>query len=296
MTEEELLLSEIEADLKERVPEGMLFENEEVSSQLQQVLLKFLIQFRRNERYTYMDSKEKDKDVALHLAGIPKGVLLFEEWFSNSLFNLANNILAVLTLDLPSNTSYLFFSQVLDDKNIESFFDKSEFTENEEDKLRTLLVPITISPELDVLRQALSAMYVGLHNAANSLLKYWAQSSLFDGVDIQKIIDKAKKIEIENKKGTKDSLTSNNIKHNKSRLIEDYTIRKFKTLPKGSFITIADAINLIIDDVINFSLTSPDVAKATGNFEFYNDIKYKGREKERPRANIRRWISKYINL
>ena len=110
------------------------------------------------------------------------------------LLNFATNILNTLQSTIVKDKVYLSFAHLLDSKNLEVFFDSSKFSEAEEKQLSSMLSPSLVNPELDLLLQALSCIYVGLDNSAKSLLKLWIQALWFDGEDVQKIIDKAKAI------------------------------------------------------------------------------------------------------
>jgi len=148
---------------------------------------------------------------------------------------------------------------------------------------------LSSEPWLTPFSQAIGCASIGLINSSISLMTLCLQKLIYEDEDIYRIISDAKRIEIENRKATKDSLASNNIKHNKNRVIKDYTIRKYKELPTDSYKTIKDAIKLIIDDVINYSNNSEDMNNVTGYFEFDNG----DNERERPKANMRKWISEY---
>jgi hypothetical protein len=288
MTEEEIL-NKIETEFKEQFPDLPISEYQEQFSAYQKVILDFILPFQREEIFIYMNKRESSKCIAKHIAELPQGVSYFEGWLNNGLLNFAINILNTLQSTIAQDQIYLSFAHLLDSKNLQVFFENSKFSEEEENQLSNMLKPFIAESEFDLLLQALSCMYVGLDNSVKSLLQLWVQRLWFDGEDIKKVIEIAKEIEIENKKAAKDSQISNNKKHSKNRIIQSYAINKYLALPKSSYSTIKEAAELIIDDVINYSLTSPDVLNAEGNFIFYSEKE----GKDRPKENIRRWIGKY---
>ena len=195
MTEEEIL-SEIEIEFKDQFPELLISENQEQFDAFQQVLLDFILPFHKEDLFIYMNSREDNKCIAQHIAEVPQGISYFEDWFNQGLLNFASNILQALQSTIAKDQIYLSFAHLLDNKNLEDFFNNSKFSEVEEKQLSRMLSPSLANSELNLFLQALSCIYVGLDNSAKSLLKQWIQELWFDGDDIQKIIDKAKGIAI----------------------------------------------------------------------------------------------------
>lgn len=193
MTEDEIL-SELETEFKDKIPDLSSLENQENLNALQQVLLNFILPFQKEELFIYMSSREDNKCIAQHIAEIPQGIGFFEDWFNQGLLNFATNILNTLQSTIDKDKVYLSLAHLLDSKDLDLFFKKSKFKKDEEQQLSKILSGFLTEPELDLLLQALSCIYVGLNNSAKSLLKLWIQTLWLDGADIQKTIDKAKAI------------------------------------------------------------------------------------------------------
>ena len=194
MTEDEIL-AELKIELQNTIPAKEAIENQEIINALEKVLLDFILPFQKEEIIVYMQSREEGKSHAQHISEVPNGVRHFEEWFNNGLVTFASNILNSLKLILAKDKIYLTFAQLLDSKNLETFFESSKFKEEDKSKFSAMFAPLFSNSELDIFLQALSCMSVGLDNSAKSLLKVWIQALWFDGGDMQKIIDEAKVIE-----------------------------------------------------------------------------------------------------
>jgi len=257
------------------------------------ILNGFVAYCSENEYLKYLFERPEGVDKAVYLSKVPNGVEAFEQWVNTGFSGFAENILTSLKEFIPSDIGFIYFAQFLDDHNYENYFNNSKIPPELHDEIKSSFEELTSEPWLTLFSQAIGCASIGLFNSSISLITLCIQKLIYEDDDIYKIISDAKRIEIENRKATKDSLASNNIKHDKSRVIEEYTIQKFVSLPEHLTLKPIDVINSIVDDVIDFSLTSEDVENASGYFKFYDEIKYKDRPLERPRENIRKWIRKY---
>ena len=290
---EEKLKKELQIELEQMFPIVQDNMDNKLFLEMQQEMVRFVISIQQDEFFSYMENRDKNKCVYHHFAEFPLGVAFIEKWIHTNAFEFSQNILSIIKSSMTDDSSYTLIAELFDSKDLDNFIRQSNFSESDEKKVIEMLTPVIDAPQSDLLLQAMSSTYSGANNIPQSLLKFWSQTLNIGGHDIQEIIAKAKEIETENGKGTKDSLASNNIKHDKSRIIEEYTIQKFVSLPDHLTMKPIDVINSIVDDIIDFSLTSEDVENASGYFKFYDEIKYKERPLERPRENIRKWIRKY---
>jgi hypothetical protein len=293
MIEEEKLKRELQIELEQKFPSAQANMDNNIFLEMQQKMVSFVTSIQQDELNSYLVNRDENKCVFKHFAEYPLGVAFIEKWIHTQSFEFSKNIFSIFKSSMTDDSSYSLLAKLFDSKDLDSFILQSNLSESDEKKLIEIFTPAINNPEFDLLLQAMSSTLSGANNATQSLLKLWSQSLNIDGHDIQEIIARAKEIEIKNGKGTKDSLASNNIKHDKSRIIEEYTIQKFVSLPDHLTMKPIDVINSIVDDIIDFSLTSEDVENASGYFKFYDEIKYKERPLERPRENIRKWIRKY---
>lgn len=188
------LQKEIKTAFRQEFPDLPIDNNNETYEIFESTLFSFLLPLYEDEILIYFRNREETKELSLHIADIPKGISHFEEWLNNGLLGFANSILNTLKQTIPDDKVYLVFAHFLDNKDFDLFIQKSNFSEAEKNNLNTIFPSLMSSGELDTLMQAVSCIYVGLENSANSLLKVWIQSLWFDGHDIQKTIDEAKKI------------------------------------------------------------------------------------------------------
>jgi len=253
------------------------------------ILNSFSISCKENEYIKYLSDRPEEIDLALYLSQIPNGVESFEKWVNTGFYGLAEDILINLKALIPPSVGFIYLAQFFDDHNYDNYFKNAKIPPELHGEIKSSFEIMFSEPGLTLFSQAIGCASIGLFNSSISLMTLVIQKLICENEDIYKTISNAKKIETENKKATKDSLTSNSIKHNKNRVIKDYTIRKFIALPAHSYKTIKEAIDLIIEDVINYSNNSEDMNNVTGYFEFDNGDK----DRERPKANIRNWISDY---
>lgn len=288
MSEKENTSKEIELEFKTRFPNLPLEQNQELFKKLFGLLADFITPPEGDEIYLHMIDREVSKDISLHIADVPQGPFNFEEWFNNSVLSFSTNVSNVVKSTISEDK---LAGKLFDDKDIKSFSLKKYLSDKEKKELTSTINPFFKKPENDLLLQSHSAMCFGANNTSQSLLKLWAKTLKIEGEDIQEIIDKAKKIYIERTKATKDSLNSNNKKHSNNRLIRSYAIKRFTELKSNSYKTNKEAAELIIDDVIEYSLISPDVLHGAGHFKFYNaDV-----VSDRPLVNVRKWIGEHKN-
>lgn len=248
MTEEEIL-SEIKMEFKEKFPDLPISEHQEQFNTFQQILLGFILPFHRDEIFIYMANREDSKCIAQHISEIPQGISYFEEWFSKGLLSFATNILNSLQTTIDKDKIYPSFAQLLDDKDLQTFFENSEFSKEDEKNLSNMLLPLISDSELEILTQALSCIYVGLENSAVSLLKLWAQNLWFDGDDIQKTLDKAKAISVIKEHNSKAGKKGAIPRWEAKRKTETYAI---ELMLKGSYKNASQAADKIKDDVIKY--------------------------------------------
>jgi hypothetical protein len=248
MTEEEIL-SEIKVEFKERFPDLQISEHQEQFNTFQQILLGFILPFHRDEMFIYMANREDSKCIAQHIAEIPQGISYFEEWFSKGLLSFATNILNSLQTTIDKDKIYPAFAQLLDDKDLQAFFENSEFSKEDEKNLSNMLLPLISDSELEILTQALSCIYVGLENSAVSLLKLWAQDLWFDGHDIKKILDKAKAIAAIKEHYSKAGKLGSKARWSPKEETRKYAI---ELMLKGNYKKPSQAADAITQDVIQF--------------------------------------------
>ena len=275
MTEEEML-SKIEIELKEQLPDLFISENEEQFSAFQQIILNFILPFQREEIFIYMNSRDDSKCIAQHIADVPQGVTYFEEWFTNGLLGFATNILTALQSTIAKDKVYLSFAHLLDSKDIQTFFENSNFSETEEKQLSVMLSSYLTKPELNLFLQALSCLYVGLENSAKSLLKLWIQGLWFDGDDIQKVLDKAKAISVIKEHSSKAGKKGAIPRWEAKVKTEKYAI---ELMLKGNYKNASHATAEISVDTIKYGKTI--------GWTFSNDIH------QAPKT-IYNWLRKYI--
>jgi hypothetical protein len=251
MTEEEML-SEIEIEFKEQFPDLPISENQEQFSAFQQIILDFILSFQREEIFIYMSNREDSKCLAQHIADVPQGVTYFEEWFTDGLLGFATNILNALQSTIAKDKVYLSFAHLLDSKDLQVFFENSNFSEAEERQLSLMLSSYLTQSELNLLLQALSCLYVGLENSAKSLLKLWIQALWFDGDDIQKVLDKAKCISAIKEHSSKAGKVGAENRWSSKERTRNYAI---ESMLKGSYKNPNQAADSISESVISYGET-----------------------------------------
>jgi hypothetical protein len=252
MTEDEIL-SELETEFKDKIPDLSILENQENLDALQQVLLNFILPFQKEELFIYMSSREDNKCIAQHIAEIPQGIGYFEDWFNQGLLNFATNILNTLQSTIAKDKVYLSFAHLLDSKDLDLFFKKSKFKKDEEQQLSNMLSDFLAEPELDLFLQALSCIYVGLNNSAKSLLKLWIQALWLDGADIQKTIDKAKAIATIKEHSSKAGKAGAQKRWSPKELTKKYAI---DSMLKGTYKNPSRAADAISESVILYGRTA----------------------------------------
>jgi len=246
MTEQEVL-NDIETEFKEQFPDLDITKNQTEFNVFKQIIIDFTLPFQKEELFIYMNGREDSKCIAQHIADIPQGIRFFEEWFNKGLLQFATEILNTLQLTIPVDKVYLTFAHLLDSKDLETFFEKSQFNELEEKQLSGLLSLFIDNSELDLFLQALSCIYLGLNNSAKSLLKLWIQSIWFDGDDIQQVLDKAKTIKAIRKNASKAGISGASTRWAHRDETKNYAI---ELMLKGNYKNASRAASAIKEQVI----------------------------------------------
>lgn len=246
MTEDEIL-REFEVELKNKFPELVANDNQNTFDVMQKVLLDFVLPLQKEKLFVYMKGRGNNTSVAQHIADLPQGVHYFENWLKSGLLTFASNILSSLQSTLGKDKVYLTFAHLLDNKNIELFFECSNFTKEDEEKLLGIFTPFLSDPELNLFLQALSCISVGLENSAKSLLKLWIQKLWCDGKDIQSIIEQAKILEAIKEHASKAGKLGAEARWSAKESTQEFAI---DLMLKGAFKNPNQAADAIAEEVI----------------------------------------------
>lgn len=277
MTEDEII-NELETEIKDKFPELLANDHKGTFDVMQKVLIDFILPFQKEEVLVYMKSRGDNKSLSQHIADLPQGVSYFEDWLNSGLLTFASNILRSLQLTLPKDKIFLTFAHLLDNKNIEAFFESSEFTQEYENTLSAMLTPFLSDSDsdLDLFLQALSCIYVGLENSAKSLLRLWIQSLWFDGDDIQNTIEQAKVIEGIKKHSSKAGKTGSKNRWSANKLTKAYAI---EAMLKGNYKNPNQAADAVTESTILYG-------KSVG-YSFSNNFQ--------AQKTIYKWLCTYKN-
>jgi len=249
---EDELKKEIELEFKEQFPELDVVKNHQQYKIFETQLLAFLNTFRQNEMFVYMESRDTSQPIAQHIADIPQGIPYFESWFNSGLLEFAQDTLNNLKQTLPEDKVYLTFSLFLDDQDIGKFIKKSKISSVDEETIKQIFSPFLNKKIPEIFMQAMSCMYVGLDNSAKTLLKYWIQSLWFDGDNIQKNIDDAKRIVTIREENSKKGKSGSKVRWTPNSLTKDYAI---KLMHQGTYKNPSQAADAISLKVINYGKT-----------------------------------------
>jgi hypothetical protein len=278
---EEKLKKELQIELEQMFPIVQDNMDNKLFLEMQQEMVRFVISIQQDEFFSYMENRDKNKCVYHHFAEFPLGVAFIEKWRHTNAFEFSQNILSIIKSSMTDDSSYTLIAELFDSKDLDNFIRQSNFSESDEKKVIEMLTPVIDAPQSDLLLQAMSSTYSGANNIPQSLLKFWSQTLNIGGHDIQEIIARAKEIEIENKKGTKDSLKSNDLKHAKIRKIKDFAIKLYL---ERAYPSVKNCSENIAEEVMEYAL-KPEIKKLPGKDKTFKISTL-------PRT-IERWIGEY---
>jgi len=282
MEAEEKFKREFQIELEKKFPNVQANMDNKIFLEIQQIVVNFVTTVQQDEFTSYLVSRDKNKCVYQHFADFHLGVAFIEERVHTQSFEFAKNILGVINSTITEDSSNTLIAELLDSKDLDKYILQSNPSESDEKKLIEIFTPVIENSESDLLLQAVSSTYSGANNIPQSLLKLWSQSLNIEGNDFQEIIARAKEIEIENKKGTKDSLKSNDIKHAKIRKIKELTIKLYL---ERSYPSVKNCAENIAEEVMVYAHNSEEIKKLPGKEKTF-------KLSTLPRS-IERWIGEY---
>ncbi len=147
-------------------------------------------------------SKPENVCQTVHLAKVPDGVDNFEAWLKACLEKMSYQFSAELQKTLPPNIGHIYFAQLLDSQDFDTYFEKVNMPNKMKSAFKSGLLEMFNDKALKYFIQAMSCSCIGLTHAANSLNYLWVQYALFEDEDVHKVINDAKKLEAVSKKAS----------------------------------------------------------------------------------------------